>query len=67
LGSWCGKKFRPEQLSARPGYAAIPAVQNAQVFEVKSAIILQPGPAALLAGLPEIAERVQQCARGAGL
>jgi iron complex transport system substrate-binding protein len=67
LGSWCGKKFRPEQLCARPGYAAIPAVQNAQVFEVKSAIILQPGPAALLAGLPEIAERVKQCARGAGL
>ncbi len=54
LGSWCGKKFRPEKVAARPGWAAIPAVQNGQLFEIKSPIILQPGPAALTDGLDEL-------------
>ena len=61
LGSWCGKKFRPEQLIARPGMAGVSAVRNAQVFEVKSPIILQPGPAAILAGLPELSRRILRC------
>jgi len=51
LGSWCGKKFRPEQVAARPGFAAIPAVKNGALYEIKSPLILQPGPAALLDGL----------------
>ncbi|MGE0239642.1 MAG: cobalamin-binding protein [Parvibaculaceae bacterium] len=51
IGSWCGKKFRPEKLMARPGFAAIPAVRGGQVHEIKSPIILQPGPAALTDGL----------------
>lgn len=51
LGSWCGKKFRPEKVKARPGWAAIPAVRNDDLFEIKSPIILQPGPAALTDGL----------------
>ena len=51
VGSWCGKKFRPEKLAARPGWDAIPAVRNGDVFEIKSALILQPGPAALTDGL----------------
>ncbi|MEJ8566709.1 cobalamin-binding protein [Elongatibacter sediminis] len=51
IGSWCGKKFRPERVSARPGWEAVPAVRAGQVFEVKSALILQPGPAALTDGL----------------
>lgn len=54
LGSWCGKKFRPEIVAARAGWSAIPAVQDQQVFEIKSAIILQPGPAALGDGLDEL-------------
>lgn len=54
LGSWCGKKFRPEKVATRPGWDAIPAVQNDQIFEVKSPIILQPGPAALTDGLDEL-------------
>lgn len=58
LGSWCGKKFRPEQVLTRPGYAAMSAVQAGQIFEIKSPIILQPGPAAILAGLPEISARI---------
>lgn len=51
IGSWCGKKFRPEKVAARPGWDAIPAVRNGRIFEVKSPIILQPGPAALTDGL----------------
>ena len=51
LGSWCGKKFRPEKVRARAGWAGIPAVAGGQLFEIKSSIILQPGPAALTDGL----------------
>lgn len=51
IGSWCGKKFRPEKVRARPGWAEIPAVAHDQVFEIKSSLILQPGPAALTDGL----------------
>jgi iron complex transport system substrate-binding protein len=51
LGSWCGKKFRPQQVAARPGWSAIPAVRSGFVREIKSAIILQPGPAALTDGV----------------
>ena len=51
IGSWCGKKFRPERVAARPGWSAIPAVRDGQLHEVKSPIILQPGPAALFDGL----------------
>ncbi len=54
LGSWCGKKFRPERVAARPGWQAIAAVRESQLFEVKSADILQPGPAALTDGLRRI-------------
>ncbi len=51
IGSWCGKKFRPERVAARPGWQAIPAVRDGELHEVKSPIILQPGPAALTDGL----------------
>jgi iron complex transport system substrate-binding protein len=51
IGSWCGKKFRPDKVAARPGWAAIPAVRDNALHEVKSPIILQPGPAALFDGL----------------
>jgi len=51
LGSWCGKKFRPERVAARPGWADIPAVRDGALHEIKSPIILQPGPAALTDGL----------------
>jgi iron complex transport system substrate-binding protein len=54
IGSWCGKKFRPEKLTARPGFATLPAVRNGTVFEIKSPLILQPGPAALTDGLAAI-------------
>ena len=58
IGSWCGKKFRPERVAARPGWDEISAVQNGQVFELKSAVILQPGPAALTDGIRQIRDIV---------
>jgi iron complex transport system substrate-binding protein len=51
IGSWCGKKFRPEQVAARTGFADVPAVRDGELHEVKSPLILQPGPAALTDGL----------------
>ena len=56
IGSWCGKKFRPEKVAARPGWDVIPAVRNNQLHEIKSADILQPGPAALTDGVRRIFE-----------
>ena len=51
IGSLCGKKFRAEKVAMRPGFADLPAVRNGQLHEIKSSIILQPGPAALTDGL----------------
>jgi iron complex transport system substrate-binding protein len=51
IGSWCGKKFRPERVAARAGWSSIPAVRDGELHEIKSPIILQPGPAALTHGL----------------
>lgn len=51
IGSWCGKKFRAEQVAARPGWQDVPAVRDGELHEVKSPLILQPGPAALTDGL----------------
>jgi len=50
IGSWCGKKFRPETVAAREGWAQVNAVRDGQLFEIKSPEILQPGPAALTEG-----------------
>lgn len=54
IGSWCGKKFRPEKVAARPGWQDVPAVRHGQLFEIKSADILQPGPAALTDGVEQL-------------
>jgi iron complex transport system substrate-binding protein len=54
LGSWCGRKFRPEHVYEREGWEQVSCVKNRQVFEIKSANILQPGPAALTDGLDQI-------------
>jgi len=51
IGSWCGKKFRPERVAARPGWSQVPAVRDGELHEIKSSLILQPGPAALTDGL----------------
>jgi len=54
LGSWCGKKFRPKEVAARPGWEGVPAVRDGELHEIKSSIILQPGPAALTDGVNAI-------------
>jgi len=54
IGSWCGKKFRPDTVAARPGWQDVPAVRTGQIFEIKSADILQPGPAALTDGVAQL-------------
>ena len=56
IGSWCGKGFKKQQVAARPGWDAIPAVKNGRLYEIKSSIILQPGPAALTDGLEALEE-----------
>ena len=59
IGSWCGKKFSKEKVAARPGFHAIPAVRNRNLYEIKSALILQPGPAALTDGLMALENIIQ--------
>lgn len=54
IASWCGKKVRPERIAARPGWDRIPAVASGRIHEVKSPLILAPGPAALTDGLEAI-------------
>ncbi|MBN2905517.1 MAG: cobalamin-binding protein [Rhodobacteraceae bacterium] len=54
LGSWCGKKLRPEKIAARSGWDVIPAVRTGRIHEIKSPLILQPGPAALTQGLDAV-------------
>ncbi|MCK7595018.1 ABC transporter substrate-binding protein [Pseudomarimonas salicorniae] len=58
IGSWCGKKFRPEQVAARPGWEQLPAVRDGELHEVKSPLILQPGPAALTDGLDALEQLI---------
>jgi len=69
IASWCGKKFRPERVAAREGWSALPAVRDGELHEIKSAEILQPGPAALTDGVRRLqaiisswAEKRQPCA-----
>jgi iron complex transport system substrate-binding protein len=70
IGSWCGKKFRPQRVVARAGFGQIPAVQHQDLYEIKSSFILQPGslaawqpgPAALTDGLTELQKIIQRWA-----
>ncbi|PKM08524.1 MAG: cobalamin-binding protein [Gammaproteobacteria bacterium HGW-Gammaproteobacteria-4] len=62
FGSWCGKKFRPDKVATRAGWAQVPAVRDGALYEIKSPIILQPGPAALSDGVREIARLIRQWA-----
>ena len=65
IGSWCGKKFRPERVMMRPGFAQVPAVQHQHLYEIKSSLILQPGPAALTDGLAELQKIIERWAKRA--
>lgn len=59
IGSWCGKHFRPERVAARTGWQGVPAVAGAQIHELKSAVILNPGPVAIREGLPALLKLFQ--------
>jgi iron complex transport system substrate-binding protein len=62
VGSWCGKKFVPAKVAARADFAGIPAVTSGCLREVKSTLILQPGPAALTDGLDQLAQIISDWA-----
>lgn len=63
LGSWCGKKFQPTAVAARPGWENVPAVRNGFLREIKSSIILQPGPAALTDGVRAVQAVIEEWSR----
>jgi iron complex transport system substrate-binding protein len=62
IGSWCGKKFTPERVAARPTFIQIPAVRHQDLYEIKSSLISQPGPAALTDGLAELEKIIRRWA-----
>jgi iron complex transport system substrate-binding protein len=62
IGSWCGKKFRPERVTSRAGFGRVRAVQHQDLYEIKSSLILQPGPAALTDGLADLVKIIQRWA-----
>ena len=64
IGSWCGRRFRPERVAARPGWETIPAVAGEHLHEIKSALILQPGPAALTDGVAALHGIISDWAHG---
>jgi iron complex transport system substrate-binding protein len=66
IGSWCGKKFVPAKVARRPGFGEIPAVRSGFLREIKSTLILQPGPAALTDGLDALLGIVDEWSAAAG-
>jgi iron complex transport system substrate-binding protein len=62
IGSWCGKKFRPERVMARAGFGRVRAVRYHDLYEIRSSLILQPGPAALTDGVEEILRIIKRWA-----
>ena len=63
IGSWCGKTFRPQRVMARPGFDRIPAVTHQDLYEIRSSLILQPGPTALTDGLAELQWIIERWAK----
>ncbi len=64
IGSWCGKKFQADNVKSRQGWSKIKAVKNNHIYEIKSPLILQPGPAALTDGLNELLTIISSIAQG---
>jgi len=64
IGSWCGKKLQPAKIAARAGWHDVPAVRNGHIYEIKSPLILQPGPAALDDGLDAICAILEKFEKG---
>jgi iron complex transport system substrate-binding protein len=70
IASWCGRRLNPETIRNRPGWQEISAIRQDRIFEIKSAYILQPGPASLTDGLAQLSQIIsataQQVAREGG-
>lgn len=64
IASWCGRKAKRDKIASRPGWSQVQAVLDDQLYEVKSSLILQPGPAALSDGVERLARIVSAVARG---
>jgi iron complex transport system substrate-binding protein len=64
VGSWCGKAVRTEKIAARPGWEHVAAVRGGHIYEIKSAYILQPGPAALTEGVQQLHTLIAHAAKG---
>jgi iron complex transport system substrate-binding protein len=64
VASWCGRKARGSRIATRPGWGEVPAVRDGRLYELKSALILQPGPAALTDGVDCLARILAAVARG---
>jgi iron complex transport system substrate-binding protein len=67
VGSWCGKRFVPAKVAARPGFGEIPAVRDGFLHEIKSPLILQAGPAALTDGLDALVGIIWDWAAAQGI
>jgi iron complex transport system substrate-binding protein len=63
IASWCGKRVNREKIASRSGWQDVPAVRNRQIYEIKSAFILQPGPAALTEGVRQLQEIISRVAQ----
>ena len=62
VASWCGRKFRPDVVRSRPGWGSVAAVRNDHLREIKSTVILQPGPAALTDGVRALHQHIREVA-----
>lgn len=58
VASWCGKAVRTKRIAERPGWDRISAVRTGHIYEIKSAFILQPGPASLTEGVARLHEAI---------
>jgi iron complex transport system substrate-binding protein len=63
VASWCGKRVRTETIAARAGWSSIPAVRNRHLYELKSSLILQPGPAALTDGIRHLQQIIMRASK----
>ena len=66
IASWCGKAVRRQRIAQREGWQDVPAIRNGHIYEIKSAYILQPGPAALTEGVRQLHHIIARVAQAIG-
>jgi iron complex transport system substrate-binding protein len=62
VASWCGKRVNRARIATRDGWTEIAAVRNGEIHEIKSSLILQPGPAALTEGVAQLHDIISRAA-----